>query len=305
MRSASIASTTAASVTGETSTVFPQDAPPLASGRGGWPGRWDRLTSIMAARDSGVSRAVAGAQRRLVRGWGRTAALVLLGAAVVAQAAATVGDWSGYVPRYDPAVWGQDFAAYRDAAARWLAGGPFYDPAAIAGPWQFRTFHEVVYPPTSLALLAPFTVLPAALWWAVPALALAWCLRACRPSPIAWALIAVALLSRTSVYAWAVGNPVIWEAGALAVAVRRPWGWALAVVKPSWAPLALLGAHDHRWWAVAALWGAAALLTLPLWPEWVAVMRNAPGFGYSLVSDLPVVAVPLLARLGARPTPPS
>lgn len=232
----------------------------------------------------------------------RSAALGVLGGAVVAQAVVTAGDLSGWVP--GPSVWGQDLAAYRDAAARWLSGGSFYLPRQLAGPWWFQTFTEPVYPPTSLALFAPFTVLPALLWWLVPALALVWALWARRPSPLGWALVAVALLSRNSVYAWAVGNPVIWEAAALSVAVasRRPWAWALAVVKPSWGPLALLGARDRRWWAVAALWGAVALLTLPLWPQWIAVVRNSPGFGYSLVSDLPVVAVPLLARLAtARP----
>lgn len=66
---------------------------------------------------------------------------------------------------------GVDFVLYRDVAARWLAGGPYFEPYQLAGAYDIRA-GDVLYPPVGLVLFVPFAVLPAALawplWWAVP-----------------------------------------------------------------------------------------------------------------------------------------
>jgi hypothetical protein len=194
---------------------------------------------------------------------------------------------------------GWDFETYRDAAARWLAGGGFYDPRQLAGPWTFVTSREVVYPPTSLALFVPFVFLPAVLWWAVPAALTAWSVWQHRPNALAWLLIAVALLNRMSLQQWWVGNPVIWCAAAVALATVRPYLGPLVLVKPTWAPLALVGVRDRRWWLLLAAWGLVVIATLPLWSQYLAVMGNFRGIPvYWLPGNAPVIALPVIAWLG-------
>jgi hypothetical protein len=219
--------------------------------------------------------------------------MVGIGAVVIAIAIASFGHpLSG--------TFGWDFETYRDAAARWLAGGGFYDARELAGPWTFVTSREIVYPPTSLALFVPFVVLPAVLWWALPAIAIGWSVWYHRPGTLAWLLIVVALLDRMSLQQWWVGNPVIWCAAALAVATVRPWLSPLILVKPTWAPLALLGARDRRWWVLVVAWCASAVATLPLWPQYLTVLADFRGVAiYWLPGNAPVIALPLLAWLGS------
>src|SRR6187431_746092 len=81
---------------------------------------------------------------------------------------------------------GVDFILYRDVAARWLAGGPYFEPYQLAGPYDIRA-GDILYPPAGLLLFVPFAVAPAALawllWWAVPIGATAWAIWRLRPQP--------------------------------------------------------------------------------------------------------------------------
>lgn len=222
--------------------------------------------------------------------------LSLVGAVVVAFAVVTIGSGAGYIPATD--TLGTDYVAYRDSALRFLTGDGFYLPRQLAGPWTFETFREPLYPPSSLALFVPFAFLPAVLWWIIPAGVIGYAVRVHRPHPLALAVIVVALLSRTSIYAWWVGNPGIWLAAAIAAATV--WGTGpLVLLKPSFAPLALIGIGRPGWWRSALVMGVVMLVTAPMLPDYFTVLRNAPGVGYSVLSDIPVVAVPLVAWLGA------
>ena len=49
---------------------------------------------------------------------------------------------------------GKDVALYRDAASRWLAGGPFYEPRQLAGPYEVA-HGDILYPPVGLWLFVP------------------------------------------------------------------------------------------------------------------------------------------------------
>jgi hypothetical protein len=62
---------------------------------------------------------------------------------------------------------GIDYGMYIDAAERWLIGEAFYLSHQLAGPYQVAHL-DVLYPPPVLALLVPFTILPAMLWWLIP-----------------------------------------------------------------------------------------------------------------------------------------
>lgn len=224
--------------------------------------------------------------------------LAVVAAVVVAFAIATIGSGAGYIPA--PDTLGNDFVAYRESTLRFLAGDGFYLPRQLAGPWTFETFREPLYPPSSLVLFVPFAFLPAVLWWLIPAGVITYAVRVHRPHPLALAIIVVALLSRTSVYAWWGGNPGIWLAGAIAAATV--WGTGpLVFFKPSFAPLALIGIGRPGWWRSALVMGVVVLVTAPLLPDYITVVRNAPGVGYSVLSDIPVVAVPVVAWLGRSP----
>jgi hypothetical protein len=239
---------------------------------------------------------IAGHTKAAPVAWTRAAAGVL-GALVVSFAVITFAGGGGYIPA--PDALGFDYESYRVAVSRLLAGDGFYEARQLAGPWTFETYREPLYPPSSLLVFVPFAFLPAVLWWAVPAAVIAWSIRVHRPNPLALGLIVIALLSRTSVYAWWVGNPGIWLAAAVAAATI--WGTGpLVLFKPSYFPLAMIGFARRGWWAGAAVLGLAVLVTLPLWADYLTVMRNAPGLGYSVLGDIPLVAVPLLAWMGRR-----
>lgn len=231
-------------------------------------------------------------------------ALAAVGAVVAASFALTWGGGASYLPAAGSFAF--DYDTYHIAAARWLAGGGFYEAKQLAGPYVFETFREPTYPPTTIPLFAAFVFLPAVLWW-TPALIVAWSIRKHRPSPLALVLIAIALVSRLSIYAWNSGNPSIWVAGAVALATHRGWAAPLVLLKPTWAPLAFIGIRDPRWWWTLAMGIGVALLFTPMWSDWLTVIRNAQsGFGYSVMADIPVIAVPVLAWLGATAArPPS
>ena len=99
------------------------------------------------------------------------------------------------VPRPLEQPFGVDFILYRDAAARWLAGGPYFEPYQLAGPYPI-TAGDVLYPPVALWLFVPFTVLPAVLWWAIPIAVAAWAVWRLQPSPEWWPLIALCIAWR-------------------------------------------------------------------------------------------------------------
>jgi hypothetical protein len=192
---------------------------------------------------------------------------------------------------------GQDFSIYQRAAHRWLDGGGLYGASQLAGAYVIEP-GDSLYPPPILLLLLPFTVLPAALWWIVPiavTAAVLWRLR-----PLGWGVVAILALMAwpTTLPMYWTGNPVIWAAAGLALGVLwRPLA-VLALIKPTLAPFALIGARDRRWWIALAALGLVALAFLPLWPQYVAALLNARGerasFAFYL-SNVPLMMVPLAA----------
>lgn len=199
---------------------------------------------------------------------------------------------------------GTDRETYVGAAQRWLAGGPFYYPFQLAGPYEIAT-GVVLYPPIALYLFVPLSFLPAVAWWAVPLGILAAVIRHHRPAAWAWPLIAACLGFQWSVMILWTGNPTIWVAAFVALGTLGG-PWALAVVaKPTLAPFVLVGARRRSWWIGAVV---LALLALPfgsMWPDWFNAVTDIYGWRvgplYSL-GDVPLVAAPVIAWLAkARP----
>jgi hypothetical protein len=156
-----------------------------------------------------------------------------------------------------------------------------------------------MHPPIALALFAPFAVLPAVLWWAIPLGILGYCVASWRPAFWTWPLLALPFcLWSTFAIVW-VGNSTLWVVAMVAAGLR--WGWpaALIVIKPTVLPLALVGARKKSWWVAMAAIALGSAMFGSLWIEWVAVVQNAPiGPGYNTIETVPLLLVPVIAWLG-------
>lgn len=201
---------------------------------------------------------------------------------------------------------GVDFGLYRDAASRWLAGGSFYEPYQLAGPYEIRA-GDILYPPVALVLFVPFAVAPlpiaAAAWWGLPIGATAWAILALRPRVEACPLIALCIAWPTTILKTWTGNPVIWSMAALALGVLYAWPSVLVALKPSLAPFALFGANRRSWWLAAAAVGVVSLPFGSMWADWLTALANSRGGGLLYSSlEVPMLLLPLVAWLGrSRP----
>lgn len=190
---------------------------------------------------------------------------------------------------------GIDYTLYMEATQRWLAGGPFYEPYQLSGPYPIR-MGDVLYPPNGLFLFVPFTFLPAVLWWAIPLAITAWAVWRMRPSPIAWPFIALCLFWPAFVARTVAGNPVMWVMAAVALGCLYKWPSIFVLLKPSLFPFALIGIRDRSWWIALAAW---ALVSLPfglMWLDWTRAVTNSTGGGllYSF-QDIPILLLPVIA----------
>jgi hypothetical protein len=198
---------------------------------------------------------------------------------------------------------GDDYDFYSDIGARWLAGVPYYLPSQF-DPHDFINMGDNLYPPSALPLFVGSAVLPPIVWWAVPIAVLAYAIVGWRPGP--WTVAAMLLLlawpRAHGSFLW--GNTDMWMAAGVAAGLR--WGWpAVALtLKPSLAFFALAGVRRRSFWLAALAMAAFVALTLPMWLDYIAVMRNTRlPLDYS-VRSIPLLLVPLCAWF-ARPDRPA
>ena len=202
---------------------------------------------------------------------------------------------------------GVDVNLYRDAAARWLAGGPFYEPRQLAGPYEV-TPGDILYPPVGLWLFVPFALLPTipalVAWWAVPAGIVTMVIARLRPRPAVWPLMALCLAWPTTPLKIWTGNPVMWCMAAMAIATLWRGAAAFVLLKPSLAPFALFGLfgiHRRSWWVGFAAFVALSVPFATLWLDWARTVVDSRGGGilYSAL-EAPMLALPLVAWLGRK-----
>jgi hypothetical protein len=95
----------------------------------------------------------------------------------------------------------------------------------------------------------------------------------------------------------------MWAMAIVALGLYLSWPLVLLVIKPTFAPIALLGARRRSWWIALAVVAALNVVALPLWLEYAAVVRNSDlRLDYSLL-NLPLVGLPAIAWLGrSRPS---
>ena len=190
---------------------------------------------------------------------------------------------------------GIDYALYMDATRRWLAGGSFFEPYQLAGPYAIQ-MGDVLYPPNGLLLFIPFTVLPAVLWWAIPLLVTAWAIWRMHPAPVAWPIMAFCVYWPPFVARTVAGNPVMWVMAFLALGCLYKWPSVLVLLKPSLFPFALIGIRHRRWWAAFVIFVVASLPFAAMWFDWARAVLNSTGGGilYSL-QDVPILLLPVIA----------
>ncbi len=199
-----------------------------------------------------------------------------------------------------PAILGDpaqaDAALYRAAGQRILSGGPVYPAFELDSAYTLAMRPELYPPPTMLFLVAPMAALPAFLWWLVPLGTITAIAVRHRPSLLGWLGILLCLAWPPTGYVILAGNPVIWAAAFVALGTLWKGAAVLAVVKPSLAPFALVGIRSRSWWLVGGGYVAFVAALLPLWLEYLAVLRNGAGLDplYS-VSHIPMMLIPVIA----------
>ena len=170
----------------------------------------------------------------------------------------------------------------------------------LAGPYQISA-GDILYPPVALLLFVPFSVLPAVLWWLLPAAAIGWSLRRLQPTRVAWPMLAACAAWPTTPLKILTGNPVMWAVAALALGVVYAWPSVLVLLKPSLFPFALFGARKRTWWLAAV---ALVVVSVPfgsLWLDWLHSVANSQGGGLAYSSlEIPMLAFPLIAWLGRK-----
>ena len=188
----------------------------------------------------------------------------------------------GWIAWHDRVPLGLDWLGYRAGVERLFATGTPYAAFELAGP--FRPEHlDFIHPPNALLLFAPFAALPTPLdfvaWDAIP---LAILVLALRRLPW-WGWPFVALLSVTDSLQYPIlnGNSSLWMCAAFSLGLRYGWPAGLIAMKPSLAPLAVVGVKRPVPAIVLAIVPIA--VTAPLWPDYFTVVRNTNlSFMYSI-----------------------
>lgn len=195
---------------------------------------------------------------------------------------------------------GIDFDLYRNVTQRWLAGGHFYEPYQLSGPYQIG-YGDILYPPVALWLFVPFTFLPSFLWWALPIGVTALVMLRHRPRFVVWPLLAACISWQPVQIHIISGNPVIWSMAAVALGTVYTWPAPFALIKPSLGPFALIGIWRKAWWVGLLVLTAMSLPLLPMWFDWLTAVLNSRGGGlfYSW-QEAPLLAMPIIAWV-ARP----
>jgi len=227
---------------------------------------------------------------------GRIACLTIIGLEAV---------WIAYVlllSALDNPAFGLDYRWHMEAAQRLLDTGTPYLPFELAGPFEISN-GAILYPPTAFLLFVPFLWLPPVLWYAIPIAILGGCLWWHRPPLLAWVVIWTMLAFEKSVNVYVFGNPSMWIVAAIAAGTIWRWPFVFVFAKPTFAPIALLGVRDRRWWIALVVLGLASLVLWPVWLDWFAVVRNSDVSLIYNLPTLPLMLVPLVAWATGRMRP--
>lgn len=194
-----------------------------------------------------------------------------------------------------------DYFFFRSIAERWVDTGALYFPHQLAGPYPNQLQVDNLYPPHALLLFLPLLVVPAPLWWIVPVGITLYVLWWLRPAWWSWPILALLAIWPKTVVALLWGNTDLWVIAFIAAGIR--WGWPaiLVSIKPIFLPFALVGARSRSFWVLAAALGALGLMMLPLWVEYVGVVRNLSIPAEYSLRAVPSFFLPIAAWLVRQP----
>jgi hypothetical protein len=233
--------------------------------------------------------------RRVRAKWGRplAVALSIVIAAIGTWFLLVAGSQAGWTRN-----WFDDLSIYRNATERLFGGGGWYLERQLQGPYQLQ-FGDVLYPPVTAWFFVPWLLLPAWTFSAIPLGMLAWFVRAARPAPWTWPIMAFGLVFPVSLIYIAYANPTIWIAAFVALGLQYSWPGVLVLLKPSLAPFALIGIRSRGWWMALAVLAVASLPFLALTLEYPRIVLDSRGSSllYSATS-VPILLVPIVAWLG-------
>ena len=224
---------------------------------------------------------------------------------LLAYGAFLTGDMILHQPKWDGLITiGQDHGLYMRGVDRFLSTGSPYLPEQTRGA-RYDSFSGDVflYPPLALLLMVPMRFLPAVLWWIIPLGTIAAVVWRLRPAWWTWPLLAACVAWPRTISYLGAGNTDMWVAAFVAAGVVAGWPAALVVLKPSFAPLMLVGARRRAWWVACGLLVAFSIATWPLTAQYLTVVREGNvSVGYSLIS-LPVTLIGPIAWVGRRREP--
>jgi Glycosyltransferase family 87 len=208
----------------------------------------------------------------------------------------------GWIANHEAIPLGLDWLGYRAGFDRLLATGTPYAAFELAGP--FTPEHlDFIHPPNALVLFAPFAILPQPLdyilWIAIPIAIFCYLLR---DLPW-WAWPFVALLSTTNSLQYPIlnGNSSLFMTAIFGLGFRYGWVVGLLAMKPTLAPLAIVGFRRSRRTVLvtAALAIVPILVTLPWFADYITVARNMQGipltYSISNYSLIALAALPWVA----------
>lgn len=188
-------------------------------------------------------------------------------------------------------------------ARRWLETGVLYYPEQLIGPYVVSGL-DFLFPPITILVFVPFLYLPIVIWWLAPAAVLGACWRRYRPAWWTYPLLALILAWPRTIGQLVVGGSDLWVSMAVGLGVLYAWPFALVAMKPSFLPLALLGARRRAWWVSSAV---LLLIALPFGTQWfnyaTAIRNSGLPLTYSLY-QLPVTLAPIVMWLGRTRSAP-
>jgi hypothetical protein len=194
---------------------------------------------------------------------------------------------------------GLDYRWHVDAARRLLETGTPYWPWQIAGPYVIGN-GAILYPPTAFVLFIPFLWLPAPVWWVIPIVVTAYAMSRHRPPLWTWPITVGLFALERSLNVYVFGNPSMWIVAAVAAGTVWRWPSIFVLAKPTFAPLALIGVRDRRWWLALVVLAIISSVFGRAWLDWLAVVRNSDvSLTYNLPT-LPLLLAPLVPWLGER-----
>ncbi len=195
---------------------------------------------------------------------------------------------------------GLDYRWHMDATRRMLDTGTPYLAWQLAGPYEIGN-GAILYPPTAFALFLPFLVLPAVLWWVVPITITAAAMAIHRPPAWTWTVTVALFGLEKSLNVYVFGNPTMWIVAAVAAGTVVRWPFVYLLAKPTFAPIALIGARRRSWWLALGIMAVGSLAFGHMWIDWVAVVRNSNvSLSYNLPT-LPLVLAPLIPWIASEP----